>query len=128
MQTTAVPAPVSQASASIPTPPPFMRPEDYDPYGPPRFVQCWESNAAVMSDGTIVPDTLNCAPSPSAVPPQAGIYDNYPFLGAKQDPLPGGVFPDGTAPVDLGEGVELGPYFCQPGDTYPVCQEQEGTP
>ncbi|RSZ61179.1 hypothetical protein EAH68_14590 [Corynebacterium hylobatis] len=48
-----------------PSPPPFMNPEDFDPYGPPRFVQCWERNAAVMSDGSIVTDTVNCAPAPS---------------------------------------------------------------
>lgn len=39
-----------------------MRPEDFDPYGPPKFVECWETNAAVMSDGSIVSDTVNCAP------------------------------------------------------------------
>lgn len=44
--------------------PPFMDPEDYDPFGPLRFVECWESNAAVMSDGSIVTDTVNCAPAP----------------------------------------------------------------
>lgn len=52
----------TSAAADAPTPPPFMRPEDFDPYGPPRFVECWETNAAVMSDGSIVSDTVNCAP------------------------------------------------------------------
>lgn len=51
-----------------------MRPEDFDPYGPPRFVQCWERNAAVMSDGSIVTDTVNCAPTP-AVQESAPITD-----------------------------------------------------
>lgn len=51
-----------------------MRPEDFDPYGPPRFVQCWERNAAVMSDGSIVTDTVNCAP-PLAAPEPAPITD-----------------------------------------------------
>lgn len=49
-----------------------MPPEDFDPYGPPRFVDCWESNAAVMSDGSIVTDTVNCAPAP-AVPEPAPV-------------------------------------------------------
>lgn len=52
----------TSVAANAPTPPPFMRPEDFDPYGPPMFVECWETNAAVMSDGSIVSDTVNCAP------------------------------------------------------------------
>lgn len=56
------PEPAAPAAADAPTPPPFMSPEDFDPYGPPRFVQCWETNAAVMSDGSIVTDIVNCAP------------------------------------------------------------------
>lgn len=67
------PAPASQVPAAAPPPPPFMRPEDYDPYGPPRFVQCWERNAAVMSDGSIVTDTVNCAPA-------------QPWPGENEDP------------------------------------------
>ena len=64
--------PTTQAAApaaAAPVRPPFMAPEDFDPYGPPRFVQCWESNAAVMSDGSIVTDTVNCAPQPPAAAP-----------------------------------------------------------
>lgn len=73
-----LPAPVSviEEPAVAPAPPPFMRPEDYDPYGPPRFVECWESNAAVMSDGSIVTDTVNCAPAP--VPAEVGPYSDPP--------------------------------------------------
>lgn len=51
-----------------------MSPEDFDPYGPPRFVQCWETNAAVMPDGSIVTDIVNCAPEtgdPGLAPPRA---------------------------------------------------------
>ena len=60
---------VAAPAAAVPVRPPFMSPEDFDPYGPPRFVQCWESNAAVMSDGSIVTDTVNCAPQrPAAAP------------------------------------------------------------
>ncbi|MDR7328735.1 hypothetical protein [Corynebacterium guangdongense] len=54
------PAPVVEETYVAPPIPPFMDPEDYDPYGPPTFVQCWEPNAAVMSDGSIVTDTVNC--------------------------------------------------------------------
>ena len=67
-----------------------MSPEDFDPYGPPRFVQCWETNAAVMSDGSIVTDIVNCAPETGEsgeAPPRAdgcvgpaatcGYYDTY---------------------------------------------------
>ena len=61
-------------AAAAPTRPVFMRPEDFDPYGPPRFVQCWERNAAVMSDGSIVTDTVNCAP-PLSEPEQAPYTD-----------------------------------------------------
>lgn len=60
----------------VPQAPVFMNPEDYDPYGPPRFVECWESNAAVMSDGSIVTDTVNCAPTPA--PSEAGPYGGSP--------------------------------------------------
>lgn len=56
------PQQAAPAAAAVPTPPPFMSPEEFDPYGPPRFVRCWESNAAVMSDGSIVTDIVNCAP------------------------------------------------------------------
>lgn len=56
-----------EPTSSVPQKPPFMSDEDFDPYGPPRFVECWESNAAVMSDGSIVTDTVNCAPSPAPV-------------------------------------------------------------
>ena len=90
----AEPVPVVEETYVAPQIPPFMRPEDFDPYGPPKFVECWESNAAVMSDGSIVTDTVNCAPdpAPSAVgpygsPPRAdgcvgpaavcGYYDEY---------------------------------------------------
>lgn len=72
----AEPAPASQAPAAAPPRPPFMSPEDYDPYGTPKFVQCWESNAAVMSDGSIVTDTVNCAPDP--VQSQPGLYEDPP--------------------------------------------------
>ncbi|MEW1938437.1 hypothetical protein AB0331_13845 [Dietzia maris] len=72
------PAPASQAPAAAPPRPPFMRPEDYDPYGPPRFVQCWERNAAVMSDGSIVTDTVNCAPLPDPVQSEPGLYEDPP--------------------------------------------------
>lgn len=73
------PAPASRAPAAAPpAAPPFMRPEDYDPYGPPRFVQCWERNAAVMSDGSIVTDTVNCAPSPAPAPAQEDLYEDPP--------------------------------------------------
>ncbi|AIK86346.1 hypothetical protein CGLAR1_14240 [Corynebacterium glutamicum] len=58
----------------VPPRPPFMDPEDYDPFGPLRFVECWESNAAVMSDGSIVTDTVNCAPDPVESFP----YDDSP--------------------------------------------------
>ena len=61
-------------AAAVPVRPPFMSPEDFDPYGPPRFVQCWERNAAVMSDGSIVTDTVNCAP-PLSEPEQAPYTD-----------------------------------------------------
>ena len=61
--------PTAAPAAAVPVRPPFMSPEDFDPYGPPRFVQCWESNAAVMSDGSIVTDTVNCAPQPPAAAP-----------------------------------------------------------
>lgn len=80
----------TSAAADAPTPPPFMRPEDFDPYGPPRFVECWETNAAVMSDGSIVSDTVNCAPETGEsgeAPPRAdgcvgpaatcGYYDTH---------------------------------------------------
>lgn len=63
------------APAAAPVRPPFMSPEDFDPYGPPRFVQCWESNAAVMSDGSIVTDTVNCAPQPPAAAPAPQYVD-----------------------------------------------------
>ena len=62
-------------AAAVPVRPPFMSPEDFDPYGPPRFVQCWESNAAVMSDGSIVTDTVNCAPQPPAAGPAPQYVD-----------------------------------------------------
>lgn len=68
------PEAAAPAAAAAPTPPAFMRPEDFDPYGPPRFVECWETNAAVMSDGSIVTDTINCAPAtgePGEAPPRA---------------------------------------------------------
>lgn len=68
-------APAS-ATASVPTIPPFMRPEEFDPYGQPRFVRCWESNAAVMTDGSIVTDTVNCAPESRV--PQAAPYTDPP--------------------------------------------------
>lgn len=59
--------PTTDPAAAVPVRPPFMSPEDFDPYGPPRFVQCWESNAAVMSDGSIVTDTVNCGrPAPGS--------------------------------------------------------------
>lgn len=61
--------PAAAPAAAAPVRPPFMAPEDFDPYGPPRFVECWEANAAVMSDGSIVTDTVNCAPqAPAAAP------------------------------------------------------------
>lgn len=63
-------------AAAAPTRPVFMRPEDFDPYGPPRFVQCWERNAAVMSDGSIVTDTVNCAPPLSE--PEPAPYTDPP--------------------------------------------------
>jgi len=53
-----------------------MSPDEYDPYGPPRFVRCWERNAAVMSDGSIVTDTVNCAPQPA--PAESGQYVDPP--------------------------------------------------
>lgn len=60
-------APTAAPAAAVPVRPPFMSPEDFDPYGPPRFVQCWEANAAVMSDGSIVADTVNCGrPAPGS--------------------------------------------------------------
>lgn len=65
-QETAGDPPAAGQPRVAPEAPPFMNPEDFDPYGPPRFVECWESNAAVMSDGSIVTDTVNCAPSPAA--------------------------------------------------------------
>lgn len=68
-ETTAAPAPAIEETYIAPQIPPFMRPEDFDPYGPPKFVECWESNAAVMSDGSIVTDTVNCAPAPVVVDP-----------------------------------------------------------
>lgn len=52
---------VVEEPAAGPEVPVWMRPEDYDPYGPPTFVECWENNAALMSDGSIVADTQNCA-------------------------------------------------------------------
>lgn len=59
--------PAAAPAAAAPVRPPFMAPEDFDPYGPPRFVQCWEANAAVMSDGSIVADTVNCGrPAPGS--------------------------------------------------------------
>lgn len=70
------PAPVVEEPYVAPQAPPFMDPEDYDPYGPPAFVQCWENNAAVMSDGSIVTDTVNCALDPA--PSQMGMYDDPP--------------------------------------------------
>lgn len=63
------------APAAAPVRPPFMSPVDFDPYGTPRFVQCWESNAAVMSDGSIVTDTVNCAPQPPAAAPAPQYVD-----------------------------------------------------
>ncbi|ANE05169.1 hypothetical protein [Corynebacterium crudilactis] len=80
---------IVEETSSVPQRPPFMDPEDFDPYGPLRFVECWESNAAVMSDGSIVTDTINCAPeievyeeplrSDGCVGPAAvcGYYDEY---------------------------------------------------
>lgn len=76
------PAPVADQSADTPQIPPFMRPEDYDPYGPPRFVECWEPNAALMSDGSIVTDTVNCFndnPAWGAPPSQTGFHDEGPY-------------------------------------------------
>src|SRR5699024_375839 len=67
--------PAATPAADAPVRPPFMAPEDFDPYGPPRFVQCWESNAAVMSDGSIVTDTVNCAPQPPAAAPTPQYVD-----------------------------------------------------
>lgn len=72
------PTPANEAPAAAPPRPPFMSAEDYDPYGPPKFVQCWERNAAVMSDGSIVTDTVNCAPTPAPAPAQSNLYDNPP--------------------------------------------------
>ena len=64
-QATRETATTAEATSSVPQKPPFMNDEDFDPYGPPRFVECWESNVAVMSDGSIVTDTVNCAPEPA---------------------------------------------------------------
>lgn len=72
----AEPAPVVEETYVAPQIPPFMDPEDFDPYGPLKFVQCWERNAAVMSDGSIVTDTVNCAPDP--VPSGVGPYGGPP--------------------------------------------------
>lgn len=55
-----VPEPVVADTHVVPERPVFMRPEDWDPYGPPRFVQCWENETAVMTDGSLVRDTVNC--------------------------------------------------------------------
>lgn len=66
-ETYSAPAAVAEEVQVAPEIPPFMRPEDYDPYGPPRFVECWEANAAVMSDGSIITDTVNCAPGGSGL-------------------------------------------------------------
>lgn len=68
--------PVVEEPQVAPSAPPFMRPEDYDPYGPPTFVECWEAEAALMSDGSIVTDTVNCSPPiPDWALPEAPAYD-----------------------------------------------------
>ena len=67
--------PAAAPAAAAPVRPPFMAPEDFDLYGPPRFVECWEANAAVMSDGSIVTDTVNCAPQPPAAAPAPQYVD-----------------------------------------------------
>lgn len=81
-ETSPDPAVVTDQSAVAPPVPPMMRPEDYDPYGPPKFVQCWEPNAALMSDGSIVADTVNCFnddPAWGPPQPQAGAYEEDPY-------------------------------------------------
>lgn len=75
-ETYADPASIIEETNVAPQIPPFMKPEDFDPYGPPKFVECWESNAAVMSDGSIVTDTVNCAPAPA--PSEVGPYGGPP--------------------------------------------------
>lgn len=52
-------APAAPSNAPVPAPP------------APTFVQCWENNAALLSDGSIVTDTVNCqleAPDDSQIP------------------------------------------------------------
>lgn len=81
-ETSPDPTVVTDQSAVAPPVPPMMRPEDYDPYGPPRFVQCWEPNAALMSDGSIVTDTVNCFnddPAWGPPQPQAGFSEEDPY-------------------------------------------------
>ena len=81
-ETSPDPAVVADQSAVAPPVPPMLRPEDYDPYGPPKFVQCWEPNAALMSDGSIVADTVNCFnddPAWGPPQPQAGAYEEDPY-------------------------------------------------
>lgn len=81
-ETSPDPAVVADQSAVAPPVPPMLRPEDYDPYGPPRFVRCWEPNAALMSDGSIVADTVNCFnddPAWGPPQPQAGAYEEDPY-------------------------------------------------
>lgn len=70
------PSTVIEESYVAPQVPPPLTAEQYDPYGPPKFVDCWESNAALMSDGSIVTDTVNCSPEP--VPSEVGPYGGPP--------------------------------------------------
>lgn len=80
---------------------------------PPSYVAPAPAGVT-CKDGSVVADFTKC------------IYDSYPYLGAKQDPLPGGVFPDGTTPIDAADaGVTIGPY-CGPVALANGCVEPGG--
>ncbi|MHA2788194.1 hypothetical protein ACXZ66_03455 [Corynebacterium sp. S7] len=120
-ETNAEPSSVAQEPVVAPEAPPFMQPEEYDPYGPPQFVRCWEANAAVMSDGTIVGDAINCAPE---VPQEASYMDGYPPQAPRAD---GCVSPAATCGYYDESGNPIW-FDKQTGETSPRYYDEFGNP